>query len=88
MSSASDLDPPLTRATAEGWDNFSETILPGVSGGENANAHIAFHFGAYYVLQLLQQIIAERSAEHAALALDMLSAELEEFMKAHAVEVQ
>jgi hypothetical protein len=41
-----------------------------------------------YVLQIVKQIVADRSAEDAALALGILSAELEEFMKAHAVAVQ
>jgi hypothetical protein len=37
---------------------------------------------------MLQQILANRSVEETALALDMLNAELEEFMKAHAIAVQ
>ena len=41
-----------------------------------------------YVLQLTQQVIADRSGEAVSLALDMLSAELDEFMKAHASVIQ
>jgi hypothetical protein len=35
---------------------------------ELAQAHIAFHFGAMYVLQIAQQVIAERSGEAVSLA--------------------
>jgi hypothetical protein len=62
--------------------------LPGIGGSAHAEAHIAFHFGAMYVLQIVEQIVAERSAEGAALALGMLDAEIEEFMQAHEVAVQ
>jgi hypothetical protein len=41
-----------------------------------------------YVLQLTQQIIAGKSSEAMSLALDMLSAELDAFMKAHASVIQ
>jgi hypothetical protein len=41
-----------------------------------------------YVLQIVGQVVAERSVERAALALDMLDAELEEFTKAHGVAIQ
>jgi hypothetical protein len=40
------------------------------------------------MLQLVEQVVAEGSPEAAALALGMLDAELDEFMKAHAVAVQ
>jgi hypothetical protein len=46
------------------------------------------HGGAMYVLQIARHVIAERSGEEAALALGMLDAELDQFMKAHAVAVQ
>jgi hypothetical protein len=59
-----------------------------IGGIAHAEAHIAFHFGAMYVLQILEQVVEHGSAESAALALDMLTAELDEFMKAHAVAVQ
>ena len=41
-----------------------------------------------YALQLLEQVVEHGSTEAAALALSMLAAELEEFMKTHAVAVQ
>jgi hypothetical protein len=41
-----------------------------------------------YVLQIAKQVIADRSAEEVSLALGMLTAELDEFMKSHAVAVQ
>jgi hypothetical protein len=88
MPSDTDLDPPPSHAIAEGWANFAELIFQGVGADENAPAHIAFHFGALYVLHIVQQIVADRSVEEAALALDMLSAELEKFMRAHGVAVQ
>jgi hypothetical protein len=50
-------------------------------------AVVAFHFGAMYVLQIAQQVIADRSGEEVSLALGMLDAELEQFMKAHAIAV-
>jgi hypothetical protein len=59
-----------------------------IGGDKHAEAHIAFHFGAMNVLQILQQVVEHGSAEAAALALSALTAELEEFMKAHAVAVQ
>jgi hypothetical protein len=60
----------------------------GIGGGTDAEAHIAFYFGAMYLLQLVEQIVADESAEKVALALDMLNAELEEFLKAHAFTTQ
>jgi hypothetical protein len=83
-----DLDPPISHAIANGWADFAQTILPGVGGDKDAGAHIAFHFGAMYVLQIALHVLAERSGEEAALALGMLDAELDEFMKAHAVAIQ
>jgi hypothetical protein len=88
MPSDTEGDPPVTYAIAEGWAKFAETVLPGIGGGPNAGAHVAFHFGALYVLQLVSKVVGERSAEAAAVALGMLNAELEEFMEAHAVVVQ
>jgi hypothetical protein len=41
-----------------------------------------------YVLQILEHIVARESAEAAAIALDMLSTEPDEFMKAHEVAIQ
>jgi hypothetical protein len=58
------------------------------SDEHHAEAHIAFHFGAMYVLQILEQVVEHGSAEAAALALSMLGAELEQFMKAHAAALQ
>jgi len=87
MPSDIDPDPPITHAIADGWAGFAQTILPAIGGDKHAEAHIAFHFGAMYVLQILEQVVEHGSAEAAALALSMLTAELEEFM-AHAVAVQ
>jgi hypothetical protein len=83
-----DLDPPISHAIADGWADFAATILPAVGGDPHAEAHIAFHFGAMYVLQILEQVVEHGSAEAAALALSTLDAELDEFMKAHAVALQ
>jgi hypothetical protein len=83
-----DLDPPISHALADRSANFSDTVLPGIGGDAHAEAHIAFHFGAMYVLQIAQQVLAVRSDEKAALVLGMLDAELDQFMKAHAVAVQ
>jgi hypothetical protein len=41
-----------------------------------------------YVLQIAQQFIAAMSGDEASLALDMLDAELDLFMKSHAVAIQ
>jgi hypothetical protein len=83
-----DLDPPISHAIADGWADFAETILPGIGGDKDAQAHVAFHFGAMYVLQIALHVLAARSGEEAALALGMLDAELDLFMKAHAAAVQ
>jgi hypothetical protein len=50
--------------------------------------HIAFHFGAMHVLKIVKPIVADRSAEGAALALGMLDAEIEDSTQAHAVAIQ
>jgi hypothetical protein len=71
-----------------GWADFAELILPAVGGDPHAEAHIAFYFAAMYMLQIVKLLVADRSAEDAALALGMLDAELDEFMKAHAVAIQ
>jgi hypothetical protein len=73
---------------ADGWADFAETVLPSIGGAKHAQAHIAFHFGAMYVLQIVEQVVAHKSAEAAALALGMLDAELDQFMKAHAIVIQ
>ena len=83
-----DDDPPISHAIANGWADFAETILPAVSGDTHVAAHIAFHFGAMYVLQILENVVEHGSAEAATFTLSMLTAELKEFMKAHAVSVQ
>jgi len=88
MPTDTDLDPPISHAIADGWTDFAETILPGVGGDDYAEAHIAFHFGAMYVLQILEQVVEHGSAEAAALALGMLTSELDDFMKANALAVQ
>jgi hypothetical protein len=88
MPTDTDLDPPPSHAIGDGWADFAEMILPGVGGDKDAGAHIAFHFGAMYVLQIALHILAERPGEEAALALGMLDRELDQFMKAHAVAVQ
>jgi hypothetical protein len=74
MPSDSDLDPPITHAIADGWANFAETVLPTIGGAARAEAHIAFHFGALYVLQIVEQIIEHRSGDELSLALEMLDA--------------
>jgi len=79
---------PTATALADGWANFSETVLPGIGGSAHAEAHIAFYFAAMYMLQIVKLIVADRSAEDAALALETLDAEIEEFLQAHAVAVQ
>jgi hypothetical protein len=88
MPTDTDLDPPISHAIADGWANFSETVLPGIGGSARAGAHLAFYFAAMYMLRIVKLTVADRSAEDAALALGTLDAEIEEFMKAHAVAVQ
>ena len=60
MPSEIDDDPPVSRAIADGWAEFAERVLPAVRGTKLAEAHVAFHFGAMYVLQLTPQVIADR----------------------------
>ena len=43
---------------ADGWSKFAETVLPTIGGTNHAEAHVAFHFDAMYVLQIAQQVIA------------------------------
>jgi hypothetical protein len=50
MRSDIDNDPPISHAITDGWADFAETILPSIGGTEHAQAHVAFHFGALYVL--------------------------------------
>ena len=83
-----DDDLPVSHAIADGWAEFAERVMPTVGGAEHAQAHVAFHFGALYVLQLLQEVVEHKSAEAAAVALAKLTAELDEILKAHAVAVQ
>jgi hypothetical protein len=40
------------------------------------------------VLQITQQVLAQRSGEEVSVALDMLDAELDQFMKSHPVAIQ
>jgi hypothetical protein len=88
MPSDIDDDPPTSHAIADGWANFAKTVLPSIGGGEHAQAHIAFHVGAMYVLEIAQQVIARWSGEDASLARGMVEAELDAFMKAHAIVIQ
>jgi hypothetical protein len=81
-------DPPVSHAIVDGWGNFAKTVLPSVGGNERAQAHVAFYFGAMYVLQIAQQVIADRSDEEVSLASGMLEADLDEFIKSHAFAVQ
>jgi hypothetical protein len=61
-----DLDPPISHAITDGWADFAQMVLPTIGGDKDAQAHIAFHIGAIYVLQIAQHVLAERSAEEAA----------------------
>ena len=88
MASDIDDEPPISHALADGWANFAETILPSIGGDEHAQAHIAFHIGAMYVLEIAQQAIARWPGEEATLALGTVEAELEQFMKSHAIVTQ
>ena len=88
MPSNRDDDPPPSHVIADGWANFSETVAPGIGGSAHAEAHIAFYFSAMYMLQIVKLIVADRSAEDAALALQTLDAEVEDFLQAHAVAMQ
>ncbi|HSY08557.1 MAG TPA: hypothetical protein VK820_08500 [Steroidobacteraceae bacterium] len=79
MPHAFDGDPPVSHAIANGWLEFAETALPAIAGTERGKANVAFHFGAMYVLHILQHVVARESAEAAGLALGMLSAEIDEY---------
>ena len=59
MPKDTELDLPASHAIADGWTEFAAKVLPSVGGTEHAQAHIAFHFGALYVLQILAHIIRE-----------------------------
>jgi hypothetical protein len=52
-----DCDPPISDAIADGWANFSETLLPTVGGTDRAQANIAF-------LRSLSDV-ARRYSDHA-----------------------
>ena len=88
MLSDIDDDPSISRAIGGGWASFADTVLPSIGGGEHAQAHIAFHVGPMYVLEIAQQAIAHWSGEEASLALGMVEAELEQFVKSHAIAIQ
>lgn len=81
ISSDIDDERPVSHAIANGWAEFAETVLPYIAGFERGKVNVAFYFGAMYVLQILEHIVARESAEAAAIALDMLSTEPDEFMK-------
>jgi hypothetical protein len=81
-------DPPISHAIADGWANFAETVLPSVEGTDNAQAHVAFYFGAIYMLGLVKEVVEHGTAEAAALALTTLDGELDRFLKAHSSVVQ
>ena len=83
-----DSELPSSNVIRDGWGNFAETVLPSICGVKDAQAHIAFQFGAMHALQIVEQVVTHGSAEAAALALSSLDAELEEFMKAHVVKTQ
>jgi hypothetical protein len=81
------LEPPISDAIADGWSKLVETVLPTIGGTKHTEANIAFHFGAIYVLQIAQQMIAHRSGEELALV-NMLDSELDDFMKSHSIAIQ
>ena len=78
----------VSHAIANGWAEFAETVLPSIAGSERGKANVAFYFGAMYVLQILEHVVARESAEAGAITLGMLSTKLDEFMKAHEVAIQ
>jgi hypothetical protein len=88
MPSAIDDDRPISHAIADGWASFAETVLPSVGGNKHAEAHIVFRFGAMYVLQIAREVIEARSGDAVSLALGKLDAELDQFMKSHAITTQ
>jgi hypothetical protein len=88
MPTETDLDPPISHAIADGWADFTATILPVIDGDAHAEAHIAFNFDAMYVLQILDQVVEYGSGEAPTIALSMLNSERDEFIKTHAVAFQ
>ena len=82
------LDPPISHPIADGKSSFAETALPSMGGAEHDLAHVAFHFGAMYVLQIAQQAIVDGSGEGVTLAIGVFDAELDQFMSSHAVILQ
>jgi hypothetical protein len=83
-----DDEPPISHAIADGWAEFAKKVLPSVAGTHDAPARVAFYFGAIYMLGIVNEVVAHGSAEAAALALDTLNAELDQFLKAHAMVIQ
>jgi hypothetical protein len=81
-------DQPTSHAIADGWQEFTERVLQSIRGAKDAEAQVAFHFGAMQVLQLTQRVIADRSGAAVSLASEMLEAELDESMKACAISTQ
>jgi len=67
---------------------FRRNRSTSIGGVKDAPAHIAFHFGAMYVLQILERVVEHGSVEAATITLSMLTTELDEFMKVHAVTTQ
>ena len=50
-----ELDTPISHAVADGWADFAHMGLPSIGGGPMPEVHIAFYFGAFYVLQILER---------------------------------
>jgi hypothetical protein len=74
MPSDIDDDLPTSHAIADGSEEFAERVLPSIGGTDHAQAHVAFHFGATYVLQIAQHVIADRSGEEVPLAFNQAGA--------------
>ena len=60
MANYGDPNPRHSSVIADGWEEFAKTVLPTVGGTDQAEAHIAFHFGAMYALQIVKQVVAQK----------------------------
>jgi hypothetical protein len=80
-------DEPTSRIVADGWREFAQTLLPTISDTGQAPAHLAFYFGAMYLLHVVQPAIAGGSDEAVSLAFQLLQTQLSKFIDARKLEI-
>ena len=88
MSSDIDDNPPISHAIADGCEEFAEKVLPTVGGNEHAQVNVAFSFWHHVRAANRRAGCRTWVSRGGGARVEQLGAELDQFVKSHAVVIQ